>query len=131
MEPSPGLLSRRAVDVIKWTEDWAERVGEGGMILTSSSEAVVSNDRLLGLRIPGLGGGGSLSFLAWPVETVGGTGESDTSWLSTWITGVELRSSVTIEGVSHLLPWSILWWAETREENPGEGGGGSPTTHTE
>ena len=57
-EPSPGLLSRRAVDVIKWTENWAERVGEGGMTLTSLLEAVVSNDCLPGSRIPGLSRGG-------------------------------------------------------------------------
>ena len=129
MDPSPGLLSRRAVDVLKWTEDCVERVGEGGITLASSS----STDRLRGLRTPGLSSVGSLGFLEWAAEVVGGAGLIDSSWLATWMAGVELRSSVTMDGISGLLPLSILQWVKSRErwkQLPGlrarerEGGGG-------
>ena len=52
--PSPGLFSRRAVESIKWIEDWVESVEEGGISWDSSSSPVVLKDCLLGLRIPGL-----------------------------------------------------------------------------
>lgn len=103
--PSPGLFSRRAVVVLKWTEDWVESVGEGGIPLVSSSEAEVSTERLPGLSIPGLSSEGSLGFLPWPVV---GREEVGPSRLSTWMAGVELRSSVTMDGISGLLPLSML-----------------------
>ena len=56
---SPGLFSRSAVDVLKWTDDWVERDREGGITMSSSSSVGVSIDRLLGLRIPGLRNVGS------------------------------------------------------------------------
>ena len=62
VESSPGLFSRRAVDVIKWTEDCVERIGDGGVALNSSLSAEVSTERLPGLRTPGLRVG-SLGFL--------------------------------------------------------------------
>jgi hypothetical protein len=34
---SSGLLSRRATDVAKWTEDLFERVGEGGALIEDPS----------------------------------------------------------------------------------------------
>jgi hypothetical protein len=75
--PSPGLFSQRAVEFIKWTEDWVERVGEGGISWYSSSSPVVSKDHLPGFRIPGLRTVGSLGFQEWPDNVVGKVGEKD------------------------------------------------------
>lgn len=82
---------------------------------TSSSEAEVSTERLPGLRIPGLKREGSLGFLAWP--EVGKEEEIKSSRSSTWMAGVELRSSVTMDGISGLLPLSMLQRIEDREKN--------------
>ena len=65
-------------------------------------------ERLPDLRILGLRRVGSLGFLEWPVDVVGRAGETESSWFSMWMVGVELRSSVTICGISALLPLSIL-----------------------
>ena len=59
---SSSLSLQRVVDVIKWTEDWAERVEEGDITRHSSSSAEISIDRLLGVRIPELGNVGLPNF---------------------------------------------------------------------
>lgn len=93
-------------------------MGEGGITRYSSSSAEVSIDRLPVLRIPGLRSVGSLGVLECPDEVaIGRVGEPGSSRSSTWIAGVVLRSSVTIDGISGWLPLSILEWVEIREKS--------------
>jgi hypothetical protein len=96
------------VDVVKWTEDCVERVGGGGITLRPSSSAVVSIDRLPDMGSPGFSKKGMIGSLEWLEDEIRGAESRDSSWSLTWITGVELRSSVRIEGISGLLPSSMV-----------------------
>jgi hypothetical protein len=108
LDPSPSLISRRAVDVVKWTEDCVERVGEGGITLRPSSSAVVSIDHPPDMGSPGFSKKGTLGSRESLEDEMRGAEGRNSSWSSMWITGVELRSSVRIEGISGLLPSSIV-----------------------
>jgi hypothetical protein len=88
---------------------------KGGIPLTWSSEAEVSTEHLLDLRIRALSNERSPGFPAYPA--VGREEGISPLWLSTWIAEVEVRSSATVGEISGSLPSSACWWVKNHGGN--------------
>jgi hypothetical protein len=103
-------VARKELPSTKSMGDRIERAWEGEITRASPSSEGVSAGSLPDLLRVGL-----LGFHESVVDVVAGTRGTPPPSLLMWIAWIELGSSVTIDGISGVLP--VLEWVENHEEN--------------